>query len=87
MPVEGPCTLLTIFTAVFCPSTTPTLSELPRVFLPFPTLVVCALTDAASRVVFAAQIPHNDTCPILHVGAVEAHSELLDQWKDVQVVR
>lgn len=52
--VKGPRTLLAVLAAVLRPPTPSALGKLPCIFLPLPTLVVCALTDAASRIVFAA---------------------------------
>lgn len=54
MTVKDPSTFLAFFAAVFRASAAPTLGELPGVFFPFPALVVCALADPASAVVFPA---------------------------------
>jgi hypothetical protein len=65
--MASPRALLTFFGAVLCPSTSSTFRELALVLLPLPALPVCALTDAATRVVFSAKVSHYHTRPVLHV--------------------
>ena len=52
--VAAPRALLTLFAAVFRPSAAPALGELANVFFPFAALPVCALSNAASTLVFPA---------------------------------
>lgn len=65
--VEDPRALLAFFAAVLCPPTATALGELACVLFPLAALVVSALTDATSGVVFPAQIAHYNTGPVLHV--------------------
>lgn len=67
MAVEDPRALLALFAAVLCPPAATALGELARVLFPLAALVVSALTDAASGVVFPAQVAHDNTGPVLHV--------------------
>jgi hypothetical protein len=87
MSVESPRTFLTFLAAVLGASTSATFGELASVLLPLATLIVGTLPDAASSLVLAAQISHNDSCPVLHIGAVVAHSELLHKREEVEIIR
>lgn len=86
MAVESPSTLLALFAAVFSASASTTLGELASVLFPFAALVVCTLADASTCVILAAEISHNNAGPVLHISAVVADCELLDQWEEVEVV-
>jgi hypothetical protein len=59
---------------------------LSSIFLPFATLVICTLPYAASVVVFAAKIAHDNASPVLHVLAMMSDGKLLYQWEDVVIV-
>lgn len=87
MAVEGPRTLLALFAAVLGAAATAALSKLASVLFPFPALIVGALADTAPCLVFPAQVPHNDPCPVLHVCAVVSYGELLDQGEYVHIIR
>lgn len=84
--VERPGALLALLAAVFGAPAAATLGELARELLPLAALIVGALSDAAARVVLAAEVPHNNPGPVLHVGTVVADGELLHKGEDVQVV-
>lgn len=87
VPMEHPRGFLTVFAAVLGAATTSALGKLALEFLPFATLVVCALADPTARFVLAAQIPHHHACPVTHVFRVVTDRELFYQWEDVHVVR
>lgn len=84
--MEGPSTLLTLFAAILGTSTASALSKLTGVFLPLAALVVGALSDAAPRVVLPAEVPHNNSGPVLHVRAVVSHCKLFHQGENVEIV-
>ena len=86
MSMKHPSTLLAFFAAVFGPPAATTFGKLPGVFLPSPALIVGALADASTRIVFAAKIAHNNTGPVLHVRGVMADSELLNERKDIEII-
>jgi len=86
VPVVDPRTLLTLLAAIFRTTATATFGELSRVFLPFATFVIGTLSDASLGVVFPAQIPHDNACPVLHVLGVVPDGEFLYQREDVEVV-
>lgn len=67
-PMAPPSTLLTLLAAVLGASAPPTLGELPSEFLPFPTLPVRALPNTSATVIFAAEISHDNSSPVLHVA-------------------
>ena len=81
MPMEDPGALLAFLAAVFRPSAPPAFGKLSGELLPFPTLVVCTLSNPAAAVVLAAQIPHHNSCPVLHILAVMSDCEFLDERK------
>ena len=85
--MEYPRALLALFAAVLCPATAAALGKLACVLFPAAALVVSALSDAASGVVFPAEVAHNNACPVLHVRCVVPNGELLDEREDVEVVR
>lgn len=85
--VKGPGTLLAILAAVLGPPAPTALGKLAGELLPLPALVVGALPDAATRIVFPTEVPHDDTGPVLHVLAVMPHCELLHEREEVEVVR
>jgi hypothetical protein len=87
MPVEDPCTFLAFLAAVFCPPAPSAFRKLPCELLPFPTLVVCTLPYSTPTIVLAAQIPHYNPSPVLHVLTVVSNCEFLDKREDVKVVR
>ena len=87
MTVEGPSTLLAFFAAVFGAATSTTLSKLASVLLPLAALIVSTLSNASSSVILSTQISHDDTRPVLHIGAVIAHGELFDQREEVEIIR
>lgn len=78
---------LTIFAAVLGAAATATLGKLSLELFPFTALVVCALPNATSRLVLAAEIPHDDASPVLHVFGVMTHRKLFHQGEDVDIVR
>jgi hypothetical protein len=84
--VESPCALLALFAAVFGASASTTLGKLASVLFPFAALVVCTLADTSTCVILTAEISHNNAGPVLHISAVVADCELLDQWEEVEVV-
>ena len=86
MPMENPSALLAFLAAVLRPSAPSALGELPRELFPFPALVVGAVSDSASAVVFPAEVTHYYASPVLHVLAVVTDGELLDEREDVEVV-
>ncbi len=86
MPVEHPGTLLALFAAVFRPPAPPAFGKLASELLPLPTLVVRTLPYPVSAVVLAAEIPHHDASPVLHVLAVMPDRELLNKREDVEVI-
>lgn len=94
--VAAPGAFLALFGAVLGAAAAAALCELARVLLPLAALPVCALADAAARVVLAAEVAHDDAGPVGHVvllrrdgsaGAVARGrglgGELLDQGEDV----
>lgn len=86
VPMVNPRALLTFFTAVLCPPAPSAFGKLPGVFLPFAALIIRALPNATTSVVFAAQVPHDNSSPVLHVLGMMSHREFFDQGEDVEVV-
>jgi hypothetical protein len=86
MSMEDPSTLLTLFAAVFRPTTPPAFGELSGILFPLATFVIGTLPYTASAVVFAAEIAHDDAGPVLHLLAMMSHSKLFYQWEDVVIV-
>jgi hypothetical protein len=84
--MESPCTLLALFAAVFGSSASATLGKLTSVLFPLTALVVGTLTDASTGVVLAAEISHDHASPVLHISAVVADCELLNEREKVEVV-
>ena len=87
MTVENPRIFLAVLAAVFSTATAAALCELPCIFLPFTALIVCTLPYASSIVVFAAEVPHNDTSPMLHIWRMMAYCELLNEGEDIEIIR
>lgn len=85
--MERPCALLALFAAILSTPASPALGELAGVLFPFAALVVCALPDTASCIIFAAEVSHNHAGPVLHICRVVSGGEPLDQGEDVEVVR
>ena len=56
------------------------------VLLPFTALIVSALADAATSIIFAAEVSHDNTSPVLHVSTVVPHCELLDEREEIEVI-
>jgi len=75
--VVNPSTLLTFLAAVLRPAASAALCKLSGKLLPLPALIVSTLPDASSAFIFAAEIPHDNTCPVLHVLAVVLYSKFL----------
>jgi hypothetical protein len=86
-PVVDPCTLLALFAAIFGATATAAFGKLSRELLPLATFIIGALSDASLRVIFPAQIPHDDARPVLHIFRMVPHSELFYQREDIEVVR
>jgi hypothetical protein len=86
MSVEDPRTLLAFLAAVFRPPASSAFGKLSCELLPFPTLIVCTLSNPASTVVLAAQIPHHNSCPVLHILAMVSNCEFLDERENVEVI-
>lgn len=84
--VERPSTFLALLAAILGTATSTALGKLAGVLLPLAALVVSALSDAPSGVVLAAEVPHHNTGPILHVGAVVPDCELFNERKEVELV-
>ena len=84
--VVCPGALLALFAAVLSSTAAAALSKLTRVLLPFPALPVGTLPNASPSVILAAQVSHNNTGPVLHIGTVVADCKLLHQREDVEVV-
>jgi len=84
--VVYPRVLLAFLAAVLGSPTPSAFRKLASELLPLAALVVCTLSDPASRVVFSAQISHHDTCPVLHVLCVVDDGEFLNEWENVEVV-
>jgi hypothetical protein len=91
-----PCAFLAFFAAVLRPPASSALSELASILFPFAALPICALPNATSALVFAAQISHHDASPVLHItlllrsrvvrmagGGRFRGGEFLDKWEDV----
>jgi hypothetical protein len=85
--MEYPCTLLALLAAVFRSTAPPALCELSLELLPPPALIVGTLPNATARIVFPAQVPHHDTCPILHILGMVANREFFHQWEDIEIIR
>lgn len=66
--MAAPCTFLALFAAILGAAAATTLRELPCELLPFAALPVSALTYAATALVFAAEIAHHHSRPVLHVA-------------------
>ena len=66
--VAAPSALLTLFAAIFRPPASAAFRELPGVLFPLAALPVGALPDAASALVFPAEVAHYDASPVLHVS-------------------
>jgi hypothetical protein len=86
MSVKDPGALLAFLAAVFRPPATSAFGKLSCELLPFPTLVVCTLSNPASTVVLTAQIPHHNSCPVLHILAVVSDGKFLDERENIEVV-
>jgi len=84
--MEDPGTLLAFLAAVLGPPASPTFGKLSCKLLPFPTLVVCALSYSTPAIILAAQIPHHNSSPILHILAVVSNCEFLDERENVEIV-
>jgi len=67
VPVVDPRTLLALLAAIFGTTTAATFCKLSCELLPFPTFVIGALSYTSLRVIFPAQIPHDNTRPVLHI--------------------
>jgi hypothetical protein len=65
--MAAPCPFLALFAAVFRPPASSTFGELASKLLPLSALPICALSDASSILVFAAQVSHHDASPVLHI--------------------
>src|SRR5438034_11199553 len=87
MSMIHPRIFLAILTAIFRPTTPTTFGKLPLKLLPLSTFEVCTLPNTTTRVVFPAKVSHHHASPVLHILRVVSHSELLDQRKNVKVVR
>jgi hypothetical protein len=87
MTMESPSTFLTLFAAVFSSAASAALSKLPCELFPFAALIVRALSDATSGVIFAAEIPHHYTSPVLHISTVIPHCEFLHEREYIEIVR
>lgn len=85
--VIGPRCFLAVLAAILCAAATAAFRKLPLELLPLPALVIGTLANPTSRLVLAAEISHNNRCPVLHVFRMVPDRELLDQWKDINVVR
>jgi hypothetical protein len=59
---------------------------LPCEFFPFPTLIVRALSYSTTAIIFSTQISHYNSSPILHILAVVANCEFLNEREDIEVV-
>jgi len=86
MAMERPSTLLTFLAAVLCASTPTTLSKLPGELLPLAAFVVGTLSNASTGIILAAEVPHNNTSPVLHVGTVVADCEFFHQRENIIVI-
>jgi hypothetical protein len=87
MPMVNPCILLAILAAILCPPTSATLGELPCHFFPFSTSIVRTLSNSAPRIIFAAEVLHHHTRPVLHIFRMMANGELLHQGEGVEIIR
>jgi hypothetical protein len=85
--VVNPRSLLTVFAAVLGTAAATAFGELALELLPFATLVVSALTNTTSRLVFAAEVSHDHTGPVLHILRVVPNGELLNQREDINIIR
>jgi hypothetical protein len=85
--MEGPRALLAFLTAIFGPPTPTALGKLAGEFFPFATLVVGTLPYTSSRIVFPTEVPHDDSCPVLHISTMVSHGELFDEIEDIEVIR
>ena len=65
--VATPGAFLAFLGAVLGATAATTFGELTGEFFPFAALPVGALADAAARVVFAAEVAHNDAGPVGHI--------------------
>jgi hypothetical protein len=86
MTVEDPCTFLTFLAAVLRSPASSAFGKLPCELLPLPTLVVRTLPYSTPTVVLAAQIPHYNSSPVLHILTVVSNCEFLDEREDIEVV-
>lgn len=85
--VVDPRSLLTVFAAILGAAAATAFGELALEFLPLATLVVGALADAASRLILAAEVSHDNAGPVLHVLRVVPNGELLNQREDINIIR
>src|ERR1700760_1094224 len=86
MSMVQPSALLALFAAILGSPATSALGKLSCELFPLAALVVRALSDTSAGVVFAAEISHDYSGPVLHVRRVMANRKLLDQGENVEIV-
>lgn len=86
VPVENPGVLLTFLAAILGAAAPTTLGKLSCPLLPSTALIVRALTNTTTGIIFPAQIPHHDTRPVLHVLRMVADCEFLNQREYIEIV-
>lgn len=82
-----PGALLTLLAAVLCPATAATFGKLSSEFLPFPTLVIGTLTNAAPGIILSTKISHDNAGPVLHVLGMVTHRKLLNKGENIEIIR
>lgn len=82
----NPRSFLAVFTAVLGAATASAFGKLALEFLPLAALVVRTLTNAASRLILAAEVSHDHAGPVLHVLRVVPNGELLNQGEDIDII-
>lgn len=82
----NPRSFLAVFAAVLGAAAASALGKLALEFLPLAALVVRTLTNAASRLILAAEVSHDHAGPVLHVLRVVPNGELLNQGEDIDII-
>lgn len=86
MAVEDPSVLLTLLTAIFRATAPTAFGKLPCPLLPLAASVIRTLADPAASIIFAAEIPHHDTSPVLHVLGMVAYRELFNKRENIEII-
>ena len=79
-----PCLALALLATVLCFAASATLGKLSRLRLPLAASRISALANTLPRVVLAAGVSHDDSCPVLYFQWVHGPvRELFDDGKNI----